>query len=176
MQIYIYLAAVLGLLAAGGVCFKLLRKLMNPEVSSEDMNAWIELRWQNWRPLERLLDPNEFEFLRRQGLDKARINELHAKRRTLFRMYLRRLTHEFNTAHSALQLLMVHSDCDRPDLAQMLATQRIQFYRGLLGVEFRLALNAGGFETVPSLDLIRPLETLRNEFCRLAPVTSAMSA
>jgi hypothetical protein len=176
MNVYLIVIAVVTATMVGVSCFRFLRKLTNPQVSSEDLNAWIDLNWQSSRALDRLLDPNEFAFLRKRGLSQSRVKELRAKRRKLFRMYLRRITHEFNTANAALQMLMVHSTSDRPDLAQLLATQRVQFYRGLVGVEFKLMLNACGFDAVPTLELIRPLERLRDEFCRMAPLTAATEA
>lgn len=173
----IWIAALFAL-AIAAVGLRVLRKITRPEVSSEDLNAWIDIDWQSCSPLERLLDPAEFEFLQKRGLSKARINQLRAKRRTLFRMYMRRLTHEFNTAHSSLKQVVVMSDVDRPDLARLLARQKLLFYRGLIGVEVRLAMNAMGFESVPvpSLALIRPLELLHMEFCNLVPEMSGAQA
>jgi hypothetical protein len=142
------------------------------------LNAWIDIDWQSCSPLERLLDPAEFEFLERRGMSKARIDALRAKRRELFRMYMRRLAHEFNLAHAALQSVLLTTEVDRPELARKLAQQRLLFYRGLIGVEVRLTLNALGFDSVPvpSLSLIRPLERLHLEFCSLAPDLSAAQA
>jgi hypothetical protein len=165
-------------LATAGACFRVLRKLTRPQVSSEDMNAWTDIDWHSCSPLERLLDPSEFEFLERRGLSKARIDALRAKRRALFRMYMRRLTNEFNLAHAALLSVLVSTEIDRPDLTRELALQRLLFYRGLIGVEVRLTLNALGFDSVPapSLSLIRPLERLHLEFCSLVPDLSAAQA
>jgi len=173
----IWIAALLALTIAGA-CFRVLRKLTRPQVSSEDLNAWIDINWQSCSPLERLLDPSEFEFLQKRGLSQKRINELRAKRRELFRMYTRRLTHDFNVAHTALQSVLVTSGVDRPDLFRELGRQRVLFYRGLIGVEVRLMLNGLGFSNVPvpSLDLIRPLERLHLEFCSLVPEFSGAQA
>jgi hypothetical protein len=142
------------------------------------LNAWIDIGWQARSPLERLLDPAEFEFLQKRGVSEARIRELRAKRRKLFRMYMRRLTHDFNVAHAALQTVVVTASVDRPDLARELGKQRLLFYRGLIGVEVRLTLNALGFDSVPvpSLALIRPLERLHLEFSSLVPDLSAAQA
>ena len=173
----IWMAALIAF-AIVAACFRALRKLIRPQVSAEDLNTWIDMNWQSCSPLERLLDRSEFEFLERRGLDKARIHALRAKRRELFRMYMRRLTHEFNSAHAALQTVLVTAEVDRPELARELARQRLLFYRGLIGVEVRLRLNAMGFDSVPvpSLALIRPLERLHLECCRLVPDLSAAQA
>ena len=87
MNMIIVIAAVIAL-AIAVACYRALRKLTRPEVSSEDLNAWIDSDWQSCSPMERLLDPSEFEFLKKRGLSKERINALRAKRRSLFRMYL----------------------------------------------------------------------------------------
>ena len=166
----IWIASLIAL-ALGGACFRALRKLTRPEVSAEDLNAWIDMNWQASSPLERLLDPFEFEFLRRHGLSPERIKQLRAKRRSLFRIYVRRLTQEFNTAYAALQAVVISASADRPDLVTELGRQRLLFYRALIGIEVRLTLNAIGFNSVqvPSLDLLRPLERLHMEFCDLVP-------
>ena len=165
-------------LSIGAACFRVLRKLTRPEVSADDLNAWIDIDWHSCSPLEKLLDPAEFQFLERRGMQPAQIRAFRAKRRSLFRMYMRRLTHDFNTAHSALKMVLVTSEIDRPDLVRELGRQRLLFYRGLIGVEARLFLNAMGFDSwpVPSLSLIRPLERLHIEFCGLVPELSAARA
>jgi hypothetical protein len=173
----LWIAALVDLAVAAS-SFLVLRKLTHPRVSSEDLNAWNDIDWQSCSPLERLLDPAEFEFLRKRGLSEARIKDLQAKRRSLFRMYMRRLAHDFNMAHSALKTVLVTAEVDRPDLVREMGRQRFLFYRGLIGVEARLVLNALGFHCVPvpSLALIRPLEQLHMEFCNLVPAMSGAQA
>jgi hypothetical protein len=166
----IWIASLIAL-GLAGASFLALRKLTHPRVSSEDLNAWIDRNWQASSPIERLLDPSEFEFLRKRGLSRARIQQVRAKRRSLFRIYMRRLTHEFNRAHATLHTALLTANIDRPGLVAELGRQRLLFYRGLIGVEVHLTLNALGFDSVPvpSLQLIRPLERLHIEFCNLVP-------
>jgi len=155
--------------AIGGACFLVLRKLTLARAAFEDLNAWTELEHQTTGPLERLLDPAEFEHLLQRGMRREQVRQLRARRRRLFRMYLRRLTEEFNTAHELLQMVLVTAGEDRPDLVRELNQQRLLFYRGLIAVELRLTLNALGFEAAPTLELLRPLERLHLEFCRFLP-------
>src|SRR5690348_14135456 len=110
----IWIAALLAL-AIAGACVRVLRKLTRPQVSSEDLNACIDINRQPCSPMERLLDPAEFEFLQKRGMGKKRIAQVRAKRRQLFRMYTRRLTREFNMAHGTLQSLLVAERIDRPE-------------------------------------------------------------
>jgi hypothetical protein len=164
----VLLLACLSALALGCLGFSLLRRVTCPRISSEDLNAWIDIDWQSCRPLERLLDPAEFAFLKPR-LSDERIRQLRSRRRELFRMYLRRLAHDFNTAHALLRSAMADSPADRPELARDLGRQRLLFYHRLVRIELQLALDALGIHTVPRLDLLEPLERLHTEFQRLAP-------
>ena len=165
--------ALLVSLTIGAACLLILRKLTLPRAAAEDMNSWVDSDCYTAHALERLLDPAEFAHLRQRGLSTARIRELRARRRALFRRYLRRLTEEFNTAHYSLQMVLVSAGSDRPDLARELNHQRLLFYRGLIAVELRLALHTLGFDAAPSLKLLVPLERLHLEFCRLVPSAAA---
>jgi hypothetical protein len=122
--------------------------------------------------MARLLDPMEFQYLRKKGLSEKRIGQLRVQRRKLFRLYLRGLRHDFNSVHATLKAAIMNSASDRPDLAGELARQRIEFYRALLGAEVRLALYAAGFNTTPSMDLLRPIECLHLRIGELMPVTT----
>ena len=88
-------------------------------------------------------------------------------------MYVRQLSQDFNAAHNALELLLLQAPDDRPDLVRELSHQRLLFYRGLIGINVTLALHVLGFDAVPSLQLLAPLERLHLEFCRLVPVPTA---
>jgi hypothetical protein len=169
----IWIASLIAL-ALGGACLLVLRNLTRPQISGEA----TEVDWQVSSPIDRLLDPAEFEFLRSRGLSEQHIQKFRAKRRSLFRAYMRRLTLEFNLAYDALKSVVVTAQVDRPDLVAELGRQRLRFYRGLIGVEVRLGLNALGFESVPvpTLDLIRPLERLHLEFCNLVPDLAGLEA
>ena len=156
-------------LALGGASFLVFRKLTRARVSVDDLKSWSDFEWRGAGPLERLLNPAEFAALRQRGLSRQRIRQLRSQRRKIFRMYLRRLTREFNTAHAALEVVLLSAAVDRPDLAHEMGQQRLLFYRGLIGVELRLMLHALGFDSVPSLALLQPVERMHLEFCRLAP-------
>ena len=174
-MIVLFIAPLMALVG-GGAFFVLVRRITRPGLSSEDLNGWIDINRQSCRPLERLLDPTEFAYLRNRGLSKGRIKELRRQRLRLFRLYLRRLTLDFHAVHAALEVALVNSAEDRPDLARELGKQRLLFYRGLLSVECHLVLYAAGIHTAPSLDLIRPLERLHVQFCQLSPAMEGAQA
>jgi hypothetical protein len=123
------------------------------------------------RPMQRLLDPTELQYLQNHGISKERLNKLRSERRRIYRLYLRSLTQDFNRVHTILNLLLICSYSDRPDLATRLAQQKFVFYRNLLLVEVRLSLHACGFEKIPEIDLLRPLEIIQAQLRELAPVT-----
>jgi hypothetical protein len=173
----IWIASLIALaLSAAGA--RTLWKLTRPHVPAQDSNAWLDSNWQAGSPMARLLDPSEFQFLRAQGVDRQLIRRFRAKRRSLFRMYIRQLKQDFNAAHSALEAVLVTGQIDRPDIVAELGRQRVLFYSAVIHVEFRLALNALGLDRVPlpSLQLIRPLESLHMAFCNLVPDMAAGQA
>jgi hypothetical protein len=59
-------------------------------------------------------------------------------------MCLRSLAGDFNTIQRALNLALVQSNTDRPDLAAEIARQKVKFYRNLLVAEAWLTLHACG--------------------------------
>jgi hypothetical protein len=154
----------------------LLYRLTHPCLSSQDLNAWIEVQAESWKPLERLLDPTEFEFLRRLGPGRRRVRKLRARRRTLFRIYIRRLVAEFNSTTQCLRDAQARRGDKRTDLAQTVTRQRWQFYRTLANIEMLLILDAQGWsDSGPSLELLHKLESLHLE-CRALVPASAESA
>jgi hypothetical protein len=171
------IAAVFAL-ATTAAGFYIFRKLTRPQASTEQVDAWADSDWQSSSPLERLLDPAEFEFLRQRGVSGKRITALRAQRRSIFRKYIRRLTVNFNTTHAALKSVLISASEDRPDLIRELARQKFLFYRGVIGIEIRLMLNALGFNGAPvtSLVLMRPLQRLHLEIGSLLPELSGAAA
>ena len=83
---------------------------------------WIdELSIDRYRPMMRLLDPEDFEFLRSQpGITSRQVARLRAQRCRIFRGYLRSLSADFGHVCMALKLLIAESQQDRADLARLL--------------------------------------------------------
>ena len=166
MIVYMYLT-FLGTLFLGTAFAFLLRSFSIRRLS------WANTRendhsWRDYRPLHRLLDPADFAFLRRRGIGEERIRRLRTERRRIYRLCLRSLAQDFNQVHRTLNIILVHSPVDRPDLAAELGRQRVTFYRNLMKVEFRLVLNAAGFDRMPVIDLLQPLEILQTQLRMLA--------
>ena len=70
--------------------------------------------------MQRLLSPDEFQYLRERGVSEQKISQLRKERRTIYRLYLRSLVQDFDGVHQALKLLLVSCHSDRPDLANVL--------------------------------------------------------
>jgi hypothetical protein len=144
----------------------LLRRLVNCTPTESSVPS--DLSWKHYRPIERLLDPADFQYLRDRGISEAKIAKLRKERRKLYRMCLRSLAQDFTKLHNALKLVVVYSRSDRPDLVALLAQQRTTFYRNVMLVEIRLTLHAFGFERMPQLNLLEPLEVLQQQLQQLA--------
>jgi hypothetical protein len=168
----ILIAGVLGTLLSGAVVVLLLRTFYITRISQAEASQGMDLSWRDYRPLHRLLDPADFEFLRRRGVNEARIKTIIAERRKIYRLCLRSLACDFNSVYRALNLVLIHSRVDRPDLAAELAKQRLTFYRSLMLVEFRLAVHRWGF-SLPTVDLLQPLEILQSQLRMLATAGAA---
>src|SRR5690348_2168846 len=95
---------------------------------------WIdELSIERYRPMLRLLDSSDLEFLRSQpGYTPKMESNLRAQRCTIFRGYLRCLHMDFRRVCMALKLVMVQSHYDRPDLASALMHHQVMFASGLI--------------------------------------------
>ena len=167
-------AAAVGAYFLGCIVYLLLRKLSGAttDPSLEEIRLSCQAWWQPNHPFNRLLDPNEISFLRDSGLSEAKIRIFRRTRRRVFRYYLHDIVQDFYTVDRALRYLLTQSSTDRPDLASVIARQRIQFYRCLLVIQFRLALHACGFDSVPTLDLASALQSLQNELHQLMPATA----
>ena len=151
----------------------LLRTFFTSCISFVETLDRSDLSWKDYRPIQRLLDPADFEYLRSQGFSESKIRKLVVERRRIFRICLRSLAREFNQVHQTLAVALVHSRADRPELAAELAKQKVLFYRHLFFVEFRLALHTLGVSHMPAIDLLGPLEILRNQLRAISPAAAS---
>ena len=168
----IIIAGALGTLLPGTAIVMLLRTFYITTISYARGSEGMDLSWRDYRPFHRLLDPDDFAFLRDRGISEARVKKLVAERRRIYRLCLRSLASDFNTVHRALNMVLIHSQVDRPDLAAHLAKQRFTFYRNLMMVEIRLALHTWGVR-MPAIDLLQPLEMLQAQLGMLAAAGAA---
>ncbi len=139
---------------------------------------WIdELSTERYRPMMRLLDGEDLEFLRSQpGFTPRMANKLRVQRCQIFRGYLRCLNADFGRVCAAIKVLMLQSRNDRPDLATALLRYQASFACGILMVQFRLFLYRWGLCAVDVTSLVRMFDVMRMELRTLVPAVAPMGA
>jgi hypothetical protein len=177
------MGAVIAILNVGGAAvlsgIALLFRKMTSRAGTLPVTAeWIdELSIERYRPMMRLLEEGDLEYLRKQpGFTPRMLTKLRIQRCALFRDYLHCLNADFGRVCAALKLVMLQSQQDRPDLAGALLSHQIQFAAGILGVHFRLLLYRWGFCGVDVSSLVQNFDMLRLELRTLVPSASAMTA
>ena len=139
---------------------------------------WIdELSTERYRPMLRLLESTDIEFLRAQpGYSPKMETNLRAQRCHIFRGYLRCLNMDFRRVCMALKLLMAQSQQDRPDLAAVLVHHQLMFASGLLSMHVRLVLYRWGICSVDVTSLVQIFDVMRIELRNMMPATVASYA
>lgn len=100
--------------------------------------------------MQRLLDPEDVDFLRSQpGTTDSDIEAFKKKRRQIFRMYLRELTADFQNLHAQARELVTVSPDKNPELVEMLLKQQVRFWVAIARIECGLALSAVGVSVDP---------------------------
>ncbi len=132
---------------------------------------WIEeLSVERYRPMLRLLDPDELQRLGSEsGLTDEAISEVRAERCRIFRQYLRSLRTDFKRVCTALKMVMAQASNDRPDLASILVRSQARFALGCALVELRLALFMCGIGVVDVSSVLAIFEGLRTQLRAVAP-------
>src|ERR1017187_7983468 len=156
----------------------LVRMLGSTDRSLPVTAEWIDdLSTDRYRPMMRLLDSRDIEFLRSQaGFTPKMEAKLRAQRCQIFRGYLRCLDMDFQRVCMALKLVLLHSEQDRPDLSALLVHHRIMFATGLLAARFRLFLYRWGICTVDVTSLLRIFDVMRIELRTLVPAAMPVCA
>lgn len=139
---------------------------------------WIEdLSLDRYRPMLRMLDTGDIEFLRSQpGFTPSMATKLRAQRTQIFRGYLKSLESDFARVCSAIKLVMWHSNHDRPELAEALIRQQITFACTMLMVRVRVQLYSLGICGVDVTELVKLFDSMRLELRTLVPRASGMAA
>jgi hypothetical protein len=150
------------LIAFGCVVLQFLLKMrsLRSQPTAEITGSFPMLGADRYRPMLRLLSDEDLAFV---SADNKLQRTLRARRRDLFRGYLRCLTRDYARLLAGVRQAMVHSGVDRPDLARALAKNRVLFAAAICKVEFRLALHATGVGSVDISGLVGALETLRGQ-------------
>ncbi len=116
---------------------------------------------ERYRPMFRLLDESDCEFIAAGFPGSSELRRFRAERRSLFRVYLRNLGADHARIIGAIRNLLVESQLDRPDLVKVLYRCQFQFALAMLSVEFRLFLHALGMGTIDVRSLVSAVEGLQ---------------
>jgi hypothetical protein len=175
---YIVAIAVLTCVALAVGLILVVRKLATAGGRLPVTAEWIdELSAERYRPMMRLLDGGDLEFLCSQpGFTPRMAARLRSQRCQIFRGYLRCLNSDFGRVCSALKLLLLQSQNDRPDLASVLVHHQIMFTGGMLAVYCRLFFYRFGLCSVDVSSLVGIFDAMRLELRSLVPATMAVGA
>jgi hypothetical protein len=140
--------------------------------------GWIdELSVERYRPMMRLLDDRDLEFLRSQpGFSPGMATRLRIQRRQIFQGYLRCLEGDFQRVCMALKVLMLQSRHDRPDLASALVRHQVTFALTMASVNVRVFLYRWGLGGVDVSALVKSFDAMRLELRGLAPSAAGAMA
>ncbi len=143
------------------------------------LNAdWIEdLSVERYRPMMRLLDDGDLEFLRAEaGASSRSLARLRAQRSRIFLEYLGYLRGDFRRVCTAIKFLMLQSSVDRPDLAALLIRSQATFalVSALMGM--RVLLFRWGICGADASVLVRTFDAMRLELRTLSPAFSGAAA
>ena len=139
---------------------------------------WIdELSTDRYRPMMRLLDGRDLEFLSSQpGFNRQMSARIRKQRCQIFRGYLRCLSIDFRRISAALKLIMLTSGIDRADLASTLLRYQLAFGCSMLSVQGRLFFYRWGLCTVDVAGLVHIFDAVRQELRRMVPSTVGAAA
>jgi hypothetical protein len=156
----------------------ILRRIAHSSRRSMLTAQWIEeLSVDRYRPMMRLLEPDDLDFLRGQpGFTGRMANRLRAQRCQLFGSYLRSLDKDFDRVSMALRLILLHSSNDRPDLAAGLVRQEAAFTLRMAAVRFRLFLFRWNLCRVDAAGLVKIFDSMRLQLQSLVPATADLIA
>ena len=154
------------------------RKILASETHLPVTAGWIdELSVERYRPMLRLLDTEDLEFLRSQpGFTAQMAARVRQQRCQIFEGYLRSLTLDFRRVCLAIKLLMLQASEDRADLAALLFRQQALFAAATIAVHVRLWLYRCGLCGVDVTCLVRVFDTMRIQLQTLVPITMGMEA
>jgi hypothetical protein len=140
--------------------------------------AWIDdLSIERYRPMMRLLDERDFEFLKMQpGFTPRLAARLRMQRCQIFRSYVSCLESDFQRVCMAVKVLLLQASQDRPDLAVVLIRRQVAFACAMALVNIRVFLYRWGIGGVDVSALVGAFDAMRLELRTLVPAASGALA
>jgi hypothetical protein len=158
--------------------FLMLRRFAPGKQELPVTTEWLgELSAERYRPMLRVLDKSDFQFLSSQkGFTPAMAKNLRCQRAGIFRGYLSMLEVDFQRICATLRMILAHSEVDRPELAGMLVQCQIRFAAGIVSAHVRLLLFRFGVNAVDAEGLVRLFDSMRIELTSMVPSAAAIPA
>lgn len=149
----------------------ILRRLVARTEHSLPDEAWLNsFSVTRYKPMLRLLAEDDPAYLEELGVGRAAVRQLRARRRKIFRAYLRNLVRDFNRLHLAARVCVLDSEIDRSDVAARLARVRLVFMWAVFAVRCRLVLHTLGLGVVDVRALLDSLASVQADFGAMVPV------
>ena len=134
------------------------------EVSSEDSVL------DRYRPMTRLLGSEDLDYLAsRPGYRPEMGTRLRRSRRKIFRMYLAELSADFQNLHTRARRVAAEAPEEHADLAALLVTQQVAFWKAVAMIEIRLALSWAGVAPADTTGLVALVARLQQTVAATSP-------
>ena len=154
------LLATLVLATAVGAMFALLFASLRK--SAESTVSTVQPASIRLRPMARLLQEADFEFLAKQpGYRPEIARNLRRRRLEIFQTYLSYMGAEFHRLHRILRIMALTSAADRGELSKLLVEQRLLFTVRMFQVRLRLTFFRFGWKPVDVTAMVDLIEELR---------------
>ena len=166
------LVSILVVFALALAAFALLfRVLLKRGSGSYDPLEWFEqFSPGSYRPMERLFDNRDYEFLASQaGFTPSIARRLRRQRIGIFQSYLGAMIRDFHRLLKIARVVTAYAAEDQMTFASALWRLRLRFYVSIAHVEARVALNALGVGQVDARGLVSALERLQTYTLQLTP-------
>jgi hypothetical protein len=126
--------------------------------------GWLdEFTIERYRPLERLLDPGDMQFVKcHSGYTPSLGKKLASSRRAAARLFLTELTSDFDRMVRLGREMLVASRQDRPDLLSTLVRQWAAFHFRIFVLRVRLVLAPLGLAPRQPIGLLEALAQMRS--------------
>jgi len=123
---------------------------------------------RRYQPMEHLLSEDDFAFLSSQPGYTPEIGaRWKRERRHILRLYLGEMRRDFQRLHTEARVMAANANAESAELVGTLMRQQITFWRGMAGLEVRLALRRAGIGRVDVRPLLELLEAMRADLARL---------
>ena len=152
------LIAILSVVAVTLLCVALgiVRRMRSPQAASQERE---EFSIQRYRPLERLLSHEDYDFLMASPPFGPKLaKRLHDERRRIVLQYLQLLRKDFHDLHRLARLALLNASEDRPGVALALFKEKLRFEHGCVMLRWRLATR--GIAAVEARPLVQAIQSL----------------